>query len=65
MKMIEVALLKEHTHAGVKRHPGAVIEVNEADYEYLVRHGVAETYEPPKKTGKNDKEPSKAEPKGE
>jgi len=65
MKMIEVTLLKEHTHAGIKKHPGAVIEVEEWLADWLIKQGAAEIYEAPKKTPKNEKEPAKGGPKGE
>lgn len=44
--MPQIELLKRHTHAGLERGPGSVIDVDEQTAQWLIEHGVGQAVAP-------------------
>lgn len=42
-KLVEVTLLKPHTHAGVRHAAGAKVKVNEAERDWLAAKQIIQT----------------------
>lgn len=50
MKKIDVELLKEHKHSGVKYPAGTVLTVSQADADFMIARKIARVVKPTKKT---------------